>query len=154
MLNKNTSEKKIHSMVRSTGYRIIHTWLIPRYSETRNASKCWWALIKRAIRTGGVRSWKKQLYLVLVWRFLVVQETGNSCQQRTLNCCILRGMPISGLRTAFKTRNNLHISCIRSRLKLLPKPSGYHYGRAKSEITLKIFTFFKKKQISLKGDIC
>lgn len=42
-------------------YIYILTWFIPRYSDIRSASRCWWALISRPIRTDGVSNWYWQI---------------------------------------------------------------------------------------------
>lgn len=37
-----------------------HAWFMPRYSDIRNARRCWCTLINRPIRTDAVSNWEEE----------------------------------------------------------------------------------------------
>jgi hypothetical protein len=101
----------------------------------RRARRWRWLLTSRAMRTGAVSSWlhqhqspwmsdkqrsKHYLHVCDLWTGSVKVWSGSVLC--TLNCWILRGIPISNWRTALSTLSVLHISWNRSRWNFLPKP--------------------------------
>lgn len=114
---------------------IQHAYTYLMHSEIFRYPQCKQMLVSINQSTNQDRRCKQ---LIVISKFSIRSAKTISALKRqvclkTLYCWILRGMPISRLRTAFKTRRILHISWIRSRWKLLPKSTGYHYRERISE---------------------